>query len=70
MNKKEKGRVKWFKVEKGFGFIEVDEGPDIFMHVSQLEDHIQSGDVVEFKLKDSKKGPVALPSIAAVRPVR
>ena len=60
MTKEEKGRLKWFKHEKGFGFIEVDNGKDIFVHISQLEDHIEPGDAVAFKIKDSKKGPVAV----------
>ena len=60
MSKVEKGRLKWFKQDKGFGFIEVDDGKDIFVHISQLEDHIEPGDPVTFQLKESKKGPVAV----------
>ena len=48
MSKVEKGRLKWFKQDKGFGFIEVDDGKDIFVHISQLEDHIEPGDPVTF----------------------
>ena len=60
MSKVEKGRLKWFKHEKGFGFIEVDQGKDIFVHISQLEEHVSPGEVVEFQIKESKKGPVAI----------
>ena len=60
MSKVEKGRLKWFKHEKGFGFIEVEDGKDIFVHISQLEDHIEPGDAVDFKIKEGNKGPVAV----------
>lgn len=59
MNGKEKGRVKWFKKDKGFGFIEISEGKDIFVHESQVRDDLHEGDRVEFIKKDGKKGPVA-----------
>jgi cold shock protein len=60
MSKKGKGRIKWFKEQKGFGFIEIDDGKDIFVHKSQVSERLEPGDVVEFKLKDSKKGPIAV----------
>ena len=60
MSKKGKGKIKWFKEQKGFGFIEIPDGKDIFVHKSQIADNVKPGDVVEFKLKDSKKGPIAV----------
>ena len=60
MSKKERGRVKWFKEQKGFGFIEIDDGKDIFVHKSQVEEELKPGDVVEFQTKDSRKGLIAV----------
>ena len=56
---KKKGRVKWFRDDKGFGFIEVDDDKDIFVHESQLEEKLEEGDVVEFIPKEGKKGLIA-----------
>ena len=59
MSDRIKGRVKWFKESKGFGFIEVDNGNDVFVHVSQVSEPLQEGDIVEFTSKEGKKGPMA-----------
>jgi cold shock protein len=59
MNQKKVGRVKWFKKEKGFGFIELLDGKDIFFHSSQIAEPIFPGDEVEFVAKESKKGLIA-----------
>lgn len=59
MSDKQTGTVKWFKEDKGFGFIEIQEGNDIFVHISQIEQPIKQGDKVEFSTKEGKKGPVA-----------
>ena len=53
------GKVKWFREDKGFGFIEIPDGKDIFVHVSQLDCELKEGDAVEFTVKEGKKGPVA-----------
>ena len=50
-----KGKVKWFNPNKGFGFIEPDDGSkDVFVHMSALEtagiDNLNEGDVVSFEL--------------------
>ena len=54
------GKVKWFNAEKGFGFIDSDEGKDIFIHYSQIvQDGYKSlneGELVEFELYQSDKG--------------
>lgn len=59
MSDKQTGKVKWFREDKGFGFIEIPDGKDIFVHVSQLQEELKEGDSVEFTVKDGKKGPVA-----------
>ncbi len=52
-----KGSVKFFNGTKGFGFIIEDDSKDeYFVHVSGLIDQIQEGDLVEFELKEGKKG--------------
>ncbi|NOZ46959.1 MAG: cold shock domain-containing protein [Chlorobi bacterium] len=52
-----KGTVKFFNELKGFGFIsEEDSKEEYFVHVSGLIDEIHENDVVEFELKEGKKG--------------
>jgi CspA family cold shock protein len=52
-----KGTVKFFNDSKGFGFIiDDDSKKEYFVHVSGLIDEIREGDVVEFELKEGKKG--------------
>ncbi len=52
-----KGTVKFFNESKGFGFITDEESKkEYFVHVSGLIDNINEGDVVEFELKEGKKG--------------
>ena len=57
------GIVKWFNNAKGWGFIRCEEGPDIFVHYSQIEGDgfrsLREGDTVEFELKDGPRGQFA-----------
>lgn len=57
------GTVKWFNESKGFGFIEQEEGKDIFVHYSAIQGNafktLNEGDKVEFEVVDGPKGPAA-----------
>lgn len=58
------GKVKWFNNQKGYGFITRDDGSgDVFVHYSSVTGNgfksLSEGDVVEFEVVDSDKGPKA-----------
>jgi CspA family cold shock protein len=57
------GTVKWFNAEKGFGFISVDGGSDVFVHFSAIESDgyrsLEENQRVEFEVKQGPKGPQA-----------
>jgi CspA family cold shock protein len=59
-----KGRVKWFNDTKGYGFIEQEEGPDVFVHFSAIKlegfKTLKEGDEVEFEISEGPKGPQAV----------
>jgi CspA family cold shock protein len=51
------GKVKFFNVTKGFGFIKDDNsGEEVFVHSSGLQDQIQENDSVQFEVQQGKKG--------------
>ena len=54
------GTVKWFNQTKGFGFIEQENGQDLFVHKSQVTGEIHDGDSVEFEVGEGPKGPDAV----------
>jgi len=55
------GTVKWFNDSKGFGFIEQDNGPDVFVHFSEIQGEgfksLAEGDRVSFEVTEGQKGP-------------
>jgi len=57
------GTVKWFKNEKGFGFVSQDGGPDVFVHHTAIQGEgyksLNEGDRVEFQVIQGEKGPKA-----------
>lgn len=57
------GTVKWFNDSKGFGFIQRDDGPDVFVHFSAIEGggyrSLKEGQAVEFEITQGPKGPQA-----------
>ena len=57
------GTVKWFNGTKGFGFIEVEEGDDVFVHYTSIRGsgyrNLDEGQRVEFSIEMNEKGPQA-----------
>ncbi len=58
------GIVKWFNSNKGFGFIEQEDGPDVFVHYSGIDGGgyktLEEGDKVSFDIEQGEKGPAAV----------
>jgi len=54
------GKVKWFNAEKGYGFIEREDGPDVFVHYTAIQSEgfrtLNQGDLVEFDIVEGPKG--------------
>ena len=63
MSERVTGTVKWFNASKGFGFIERQGGPDVFVHFSAIQSDgfrsLQEGQKVEFTIEQGPKGPQA-----------
>ena len=64
------GKVKWFNAEKGYGFIEREDGGDVFVHFSAIQDEgfktLEDGQTVEFDVVQGNRGEQA----ANVKPVK
>ncbi|WP_143928000.1 cold-shock protein [Streptococcus dysgalactiae] len=58
------GTVKWFNVEKGFGFISTENGQDVFAHFSAIQTNgfktLEEGQKVEFDVEEGQRGPQAV----------
>ena len=63
-----KGTVKWFNETKGFGFIQQENGPDVFAHFSEIANSgfktLAEGQQVEFGITQGQKGPNAVNIVA------
>ena len=59
----QQGTVKWFNAEKGFGFIQVEGGEDVFVHYSAIQTQgfktLEEGQKVEFEIVQGSRGPQA-----------
>ena len=57
------GTVKWFNAEKGFGFIEREDGDDVFVHFTAIQSEgfktLEEGQTVEFDIVEGNRGPQA-----------
>lgn len=55
------GKVKWFNAEKGYGFIETEDGGDVFVHFSAIQSEgfktLEEGQSVEFEIVEGARGP-------------
>jgi CspA family cold shock protein len=59
----ENGVVKWFNAEKGYGFIQLEEGNDVFVHYSAIQEEgfksLEEGQQVSFEIVEGERGPQA-----------
>ena len=57
------GKVKWFNAEKGFGFIEREDGDDVFVHFTAIQSEgfktLEEGQTVELDIVEGNRGPQA-----------
>ena len=58
------GTVKWFNNRKGFGFIQQEDGPNLFVHFSSINSNgyrsLNEGEEVTFEVEDGERGPKAV----------
>ncbi|KPC69395.1 cold shock domain-containing protein [Laceyella sacchari] len=66
-----KGKVKWFNAEKGYGFIEREDGGDVFVHYSAIQTEgfktLEEGEAIEFDIVQGDRGPQAANVIRVTR---
>ena len=57
-----KGTIKWYNSRKGYGFIEGEDGKDIFVHRTSVQTgtFLNEGDKVEYEVEESERGPKAI----------
>jgi len=64
MSERERGTVKWFSDQKGYGFITRESGGDVFVHFSAIQGQgfrtLKEGEEVEFSVEQGQKGPAAV----------
>ena len=72
MSERVTGTVKWFSTQKGYGFIQREEGKDVFVHYSAIQGsgfkNLTEGQQVEFAIEESPKGPQAANVVALSSP--
>ena len=65
----EQGTVKWFNADKGFGFITRQDGSDVFVHFSAIQDEgfktLDEGQSVTFDVEEGQRGPQAVNVVKA-----
>ncbi|EAX46868.1 cold-shock DNA-binding domain protein [Thermosinus carboxydivorans Nor1] len=65
------GKVKWFNAEKGYGFIEREDGGDVFVHFSAIQEQgfksLTEGQTVEFDIVEGTRGPQAANVVKLVK---
>ena len=68
------GKVKWFDEKKGWGFIQKEDGSDVFVHYTAIQDNgfktLADGQTVEFEITQGPKGPQASNVIKAQEPLQ
>ena len=72
MAQRQRGTVKWFNAEKGYGFITPESGPDVFVHYSAIQDSgyrkLEEGENVEFTITEGQKGKQAAEVVRLNKP--
>ncbi len=72
MSERERGTVKWFSDQKGYGFITRESGGDVFVHFSAIQGQgfrsLQEGEEVEFSVEQGQKGPAAVDVVRLAPP--